>query len=200
VPPTYVDLPALKESLGIPADDDSRDAALTRALNAASRGIDRDTGRRFWLDDAPVARTYKPQQRLMRDQDGDWLIVDDIGDEEGLLVESGTPGSWSPVANIETGPDNALQKGQPITALLQAYGAWGIWTPTARVRVTARWGWPTVPDEVVQATLIQAARLQRRKDSPEGVTGSAEWGVVRLPRTDPDVFALIKDLALPGLG
>jgi hypothetical protein len=52
----------------------------------------------------------------------------------------------------------------------------------------------------VQATLIQAARLYRRKDSPEGVTGSAEWGVVRLPRIDPDVSALIKDLTLPGIG
>ncbi|MDX2921298.1 hypothetical protein PV370_25695, partial [Streptomyces sp. NE06-03C] len=70
----------------------------------------------------------------------------------------------------------------------------------AGVQVTARWGWPAVPDEIVQATLIQAARLYKRKDSPEGVTGSAEWGVVRLSRRDPDVWALIEHYVLPGFG
>jgi hypothetical protein len=68
-----------------------------------------------------------------------------------------------------------------------------------RVRVTAKWGWPAVPDTVVQATLIQASRLYRRKDSPEGVLGSAEWGTVRLGRVDPDVYALIQQLILPGM-
>jgi hypothetical protein len=57
-----------------------------------------------------------------------------------------------------------------------------------------------VPDEVVQATLLQAGRLYRRKDSPEGVTGSADWGMVRLPRLDPDVMALIEPYMLPGFG
>jgi hypothetical protein len=43
-------------------------------------------------------------------------------------------------------------------------------------------------------------RLFRRKDSPEGVTGSAEWGVVRLSRRDPDVWVLIEPYILPGFG
>jgi hypothetical protein len=55
-----------------------------------------------------------------------------------------------------------------------------------------------IPDEVTEATLIQASRLYKRKDSPEGITGSAELGVVRLGRTDPDVYELTKRFVLSG--
>lgn len=200
MPPIYADLATLKAALNVPSDDDTRDVLLTQALTAASRGIDKDCGRRFYLDTAAVARVYRPNRRLILDDDGEWLVIDDIGSTDGMLVETGAAGSWTTAANVETGPDNALARGRPITSLLRPAGVWGIYAPTSRVRVTARWGWPAVPDEIVQATQIQAARLYRRKDSPEGVTGSAEWGVIRLSRIDPDVYALIKDFAMPGFG
>lgn len=194
----YADLPTLKTHLNIQADDTTRDALLSKALASASRGIDRETGRRFYLDPAPVARTFRLAGRTMRDSDGEHLLVDDIGSATGLVVETGSGASFAAVTTYETSPDNALLDGLPVTSLLRPLSMWGY--GTTRVRVTARWGWPAVPDEVVQATLIQAARLYRRKDSPEGVTGSAEWGVVRLSRVDPDVYALIKHFTLPGFG
>ncbi|MFF9688985.1 phage gp6-like head-tail connector protein [Streptomyces sp. NPDC014623] len=186
----------LKAALGIEADDTTRDALLDRALAAASRGIDTATGRRFWLDDMPSTRVYRTAGRVLWDDVGEVMNVDDIGSAVGLVTATGTVGAWSTVTDIETTPDNALARGRPITGLLLAAGGWGV----QRVQVTARWGWPAVPDEITQATLIQAARLYRRKDSPEGVTGSAEWGVVRLSRRDPDVWALIEHFVLPGFG
>lgn len=66
------------------------------------------------------------------------------------------------------------------------------------MRITAQFGWPAVPDDISEAALIQAARLFKRKDSPEGVIGNAEWGVVRLSRRDPDVWNLIEQYVLPG--
>lgn len=194
----YVDLPTLKSALGVESDDTTRDTLLASALAAASRGIDRMTGRRFWLDPTAVERTYNPRGRTVCDTDGERLIVDDIGVTMGMVVETGSGASWSAVTGYETAPDNALVQGRPVTALLQPAGSWGY--GTGRVRVTARFGWPAIPDEVVEATKIQAARLYRRKDSPEGVTGSAEWGVVRLSRVDPDVYALVQHLTLPGFG
>lgn len=113
-------------------------------------------------------------------------------------METGSGTSWSPVTGYETVPDNALADGRPITALLRVGGIWGY--ERGRVRVTARFGWPDVPDDIEQAALIQASRLFKRKDSPEGVTGSAEWGVVRLSRRDPDVWNLIEPYILPGFG
>jgi hypothetical protein len=193
----YADLGTLKRQLGLDDTDDSRDALLEQALTAASRSIDRACGRRFWLDGTVVQRVYRPQGRTVVEADGTLLLVDDIGSTSGLVVETGSSGFWSVVSTWEALPDNALVISRPITGLLRS-GGWG--TGTSRVRVTARFGWPAVPDEIVQATLIQANRLFKRKDSPEGVTGSAEWGVVRLSRRDPDVWNLIEPYVLPGFG
>ncbi|SCL43276.1 hypothetical protein GA0074692_6801 [Micromonospora pallida] len=93
------------------------------------------------------------------------LLVDDIGDIADLVVESGTGSAWSPVTGYDTGPDNALATGQPITTLIAPPG--GYWAGP-RVRVTARWGWPAVPDEISRAALLLANRLYMRKDSPAG--------------------------------
>ncbi|MFG2899529.1 phage gp6-like head-tail connector protein [Streptomyces zaomyceticus] len=194
----YGSVAALKQRLNIRADDTSVDTLLAAALAAASRGIDKATGRRFWLDPDPEVRTYRTARRVARQDDGELLLVDDIGDLTGLVVEAGSGGAFSTVTGYETSPDNALADGRPVTGLLRVLGSWG--PATTRVRITARFGWPTVPDDITEAALIQAARLYRRKDSPEGVTGSAEWGVVRLSRRDPDVWNLIEPFTLPGFG
>ncbi|MFI7707610.1 phage head-tail connector protein [Nonomuraea sp. NPDC049480] len=192
----YATLADFKTQVGI--TDNDRDALLNNALAAASRAIDKKTGRRFWLDPSAVQRTFSPRGRVVRDERGELLLIDDIGSATGLVVETGSGSSWTAVTGYETQPDNALLDSQAITGLLLAAGTWG--TITTRVRITARWGWPSVPDEIEQATLLQAGRLFKRKDSPEGVAGSAEWGLVRVPNLDPDVRALIEPYMLPGFG
>lgn len=194
----YATLAELKAQMAIEEDDTSRDALLGRALKAASRGIDRATGRRFWLDETATTRTYRLPGRVACEADGDVLLVDDIGDTTGLLVETGSGSAYSTFTGYETTPDNAIADGQPVMGLLRVSGSWG--SSSTRVRVTARFGWPAVPDDVAEACLIQASRLFKRKDSPEGVMGSSEWGVVRLSRRDPDVWNLIEPYLLPGFG
>lgn len=192
----YADRAALKERLAIVTSDTTRDTLLDSALSAASRGIDTATGRKFWLDTAPTVRTFTLAGRIVSGDGGDRLLLDDMG-ADPVLVETGSATSWTAVTDYDTAPDNALVRGRPIAALVLSAGAWG---GGPRVRVTGRWGWPAIPDEISEATLIQASRLYKRKDSPEGVTGSAEWGVVRLSRRDPDVWALIEHFILPGFG
>ncbi|AIJ26364.1 phage gp6-like head-tail connector protein [Amycolatopsis methanolica] len=193
----YGTLAQLKASLSIPADDTTQDNLVQQAHTAASRAIDRTTGRRFYLDPAPVRREFRTLGRLVCEDDGDTLLLPDIGDAAGLIVESADSrtGPWTAVADYAVVPENALLDNEPVTGLLRDSGEWG----TRWVRITARWGWPAVPDEVVSAALLQAARLFRRKDSPEGVMGSAEWGLIRLSRVDPDVQALIQHLILIGI-
>lgn len=183
----YASLIDFKDSRKITKDDS--DVALLRALTAACRQIDRKTGRRFWLDDTPSARVYRTANRVTP---GGLLLVDDIGADGGLVVEQGSPQAWAPTTAFEPGPDNALALGQPVTELA------GTWWPGPSVRVTARWGWPEVPDEITTAALLLANRLYLRKDSPEGIAGGGEWGAIRLSRWDPDVEALISPFTLPG--
>lgn len=197
----YTTLATLKSLLNIESSDTTSDALLAQANAAASRGIDRITGRRFWIDPSATQRVYSPKGRVLNDLGGARFLVDDIGSTTGLVVELGsTGGGWTALTDYETGPDNALVRGEPITELIRPTSIWGWGDTRTRIRVTAKFGWPAIPDEVAQATQIQALRLYRRKDSPDGVTGSAEWGVVRLSRIDPDVAALIEKLQLPGIG
>lgn len=192
----YAELATLK--LALNATDTTADDLLNKALAAASRSIDATCGRRFYLDTTASTRTYSLEGRVVCDADGERLLVDDIGDEAGLVVETGSGGDYTAVTGFETGPDNAIVRGRPVTSLVRTSGSWG--GGATRARVTARWGWPVVPEEIAQATLIQANRLYKRKDSPEGVTGSAEWGIVRLGRKDPDVWNLIEHYFAPGFG
>ncbi|GAA0971780.1 MULTISPECIES: hypothetical protein [Actinocorallia] len=192
----YADIGDLKAEYSI--TDIDRDELLTEALEAASRYVDRACGRRFWLDGIAAARRFSPLRNVVSDGDGTHLLINDIGSLDGLVVEIGTGSSWTDVTDsVETEPLNALDDEQPITSLLR--GAWPC-GGGQRVRVTARWGWPAVPAPVRVATLRQASRLFKRKDSPDGITGSAEWGIVRVSRVDPDVAALLRPYVLPGLG
>ncbi|PZG19004.1 hypothetical protein C1I95_12430 [Micromonospora craterilacus] len=188
----------LKDDRKIPPEDLTDDAGLYRRLVAASRAIEDKCGqRRFWLDRQVSARIVSASgRRLLRDADGDRLLVDDIGSTDGLLVEVGSAAAgWTEVVDYETEPDSALVKGRPITALLRPRGGWSR-LGRQRVRITARWGWPAVPAQVVEASLLLASRLWMRRKSPEGVAGSAEWGTVRVSRWDPDVEALISKYVL----
>lgn len=193
----YETLTNLKLALGIGASDTTRDALLNKNLAAASRGIDAKCGfpaRRFYLDLTATARVFTPRGRAVPTADGELFEVDDIGSATGLIVEVGSGVTFTTVdsADYETQPDNAIVNGKAVEGLLKSAGLWGLASGN-RVRVTAKWGWPAIPDEVVEATRIQAARLFKRKDSPQGVFGSPEWGPVRVAKLDPDVVDLISD-------
>lgn len=195
--PLYASLAQLKDLFTI--TDTDRDSVLVDKLAAASRSIDTTTDRRFYLDTAATARVINPTRRVVQDDDGWRLLVADIGDLDDLVVEAGRASAWTDItSSVEAEPTDAIEEGKAVTSLLRIGGTW----PTGagrRVRVTARWGWPAVPQGVHEATLILAARLFKRKDSPEGVLGSSEWGVIRLSRTDPDVYEQIKSYIRPGL-
>jgi hypothetical protein len=61
----------------------------------------------------------------------------------------------------------------------------------ATVQVTGTFGWDAIPTVITQATVILASRIFRRNDSPLGVMGFGDMGVVRVSRIDPDIDALI---------
>jgi hypothetical protein len=50
---------------------------------------------------------------------------------------------------------------------------------------------PDVPDDVRHACLLWCNRLVARRNSPEGIVGSAEFGVANVGRYDPDVERLL---------
>lgn len=192
----YITNADLKESLGISSSDSTKDDIVTYAVDAAISFIDNYTGRSFSLDSNATSRIYVPTPC------DDFLATDDIGSTSGLVVENGdiTGSTWTTVdsATYEAFPLNSIIKGKPIVGFTMLTG-WGV-NPYARIRVTAKWGWPEVPDEIAQAALLQAARLFKRKDSPGGMFGSADFGFTRVSKADPDVVALIAPFIRHGFG
>lgn len=189
----YATAADLKARLG--RTDNVRDAELSDKLLTASRDVESDAGRPvggFWLDTSPTQRIYNPRYRLVPSWDGQKVLIDDIGDATGLIVEVGSGANWATIdsTTYDTGPDNALALGKPITWLLRPYLPWVTW-PRQRIRITAKFGWPAVPQAVKEATLLRAHRLYARRGSPEAVAGFADQGLIHVGRYDPDYDKLI---------
>lgn len=187
---SYCSLAELKLSLRIPDTDD--DDLLDLAIDAAGAAIDGYCNRTFVAAGTVVAaRRFATMNPAV-------CQIDDVGDLTGLVIETddGT-GSWPTVwagTDWDTEPVNSTVDGQPWpTMRLRAVGQYSF--PTgyqALVRVTARWGWPDIPKAVKAATVLQAARLYKRADSPLGVAGFSDLGVMRVARgLDPDVQQLV---------
>jgi hypothetical protein len=194
---------------------ESEPSELGLAVTAASRAIDRTCKRQFGLADAPVPRIYTATVDATL---GRWAVeVDDLATTEGLAVAVDTTedGSFAEVVpTVDPAPRNAVADGLVWTRLVLAAGAawpgghdqrpfpWrrypgmatGHHRPPAEVRVTARWGWPAVPDAVRQACLLQASRFLSRRDSPYGIAGSPDSGseMRLLERLDPDVAVTLR--------
>jgi hypothetical protein len=202
----YTDVSELREHIG-DTNTVLAAAVLERAIEAASRAIDRFTGRTFYLEAATSVATYQPDDPYVA-----W--VDDIGTTTGLAVATDTNGdyswatTWTIGTDFELRPLNADRVGSGST--VQPYAWWEIVAignktfPShplrATLRVTARFGWSAVPDDVQEACILKAAGLVNRKNSPNGVAGFGEFGAVRINRLDPDVIALLHPYVRLGLG
>jgi hypothetical protein len=202
-PGTYATLAQLRKRVLSGAASASqtgdRDEELQGRLLAAARGFDEDCGRRpggFELDAVASARHYSVARHVVYDRGSGRhkLLIDELGSQDDLEVAVGGDSSWTVVTDYRTEPRNALADLRPVSALSRL-GGWGC----DEVRVTARWGWPVVRDDVVEAVLIAAHRLYWRRDSPDGTKGAGELGIVRIARSDPDYERIVARYALPGI-
>lgn len=177
-------------------DDTVDNAEFSIWATASSRAIDRRCNRQFGLLTAAAARTYRRPPYLDRNT-GLWLLdIDDVQDATGLLVGG--------VAYASSGatllPDNAPGDGVPWTRLgFTAQPTCS--TPGSPVTtvVTAKFGWTTVPTQVVAAAKLQCNRWNARRDSPFGIAGSPDAGseMRLLARLDPDVATTLAGLSRP---
>lgn len=181
----YCTLAEIKAFRGV--TDSSEDTMLERAVEAASRAIDRYAGHPdgdFLLDSSTSTRTFQVCAR------GVEIRCDPIGTTTGLVLKpeaaDGTLGTA--ITTYRTFPLNALTHSQPITRLVLTSG----WMAQPYAQVTAKWGWPAVPAKVTQACLILAARMAKRRESAEGTMGFGEFGM-RISREDPDVVELLRE-------
>lgn len=174
--PDYATLADLRgwQRVADTVDDDQ----MSLAIAAASRAIDTYCRRQFGLVAVVETRTYLAEyDRRSRVVSA---YTDDLMTTTGLVVV-GSSGTVDP-ADYVLAPVNAAAKSLPWTEIQVPYA--GTYT------ITARWGWTSVPDQVVYATLLQASRFLVRRDSPYGIAGSPDQGSEQrlMARVDPDVM------------
>jgi hypothetical protein len=194
----YVALSELKSALGITVSTD--DDFLNLAIDSAEQSINDLCGRKFTADGSASARTYRAQPYL--------CVTDDISTLTGLVIKTDTAAdgtfdtTWAST-DYQVEPLNNLLKTTPRSVNnLRAVGSYTFpvyGDGLASVEVTAKWGWPAVPDSIKQATLMLSSRLYGRKASPMGVIGVGDFGPVRISRSDPDIAHLLMDYRRAGV-
>lgn len=187
----------VKAALRIGTADTIDDDLIDNCVGAASRLIDGYCNRRFWQTGTAEARVYQAE-------DSFYCSIDDIaGTALTLKTSTQADGTfdlqWSR-SDYQLEPLNGNLDGLTWSYdKIRAVGDYLFPTVNANygeqalVQVTAIFGWPSVPEPVTQATIIQASRIFKRYDSPLGVAGFGDLGAIRVSRfLDPDMAQLVE--------
>lgn len=204
----YCTLDAFKEQMRITINDSVDDARMELSIAAASRQIDAHTGRRFWQDGSVVDRQfYADNSRI--------CLVDDISTTTGLIVkvDDDDDGTFETTLTVTTNyilrPVNAADMVPvwPFCELVLVDSNGAVSFPVhgsgrPGVQVTAKFGWPAVPDDVTKACLVQAGLLFKADDASLGAIQFADAGVaLRMQnRLHPVSEALLEPYCKPRVG
>lgn len=183
----YATLAEVKSALRI--TDNIDDSLLEMAVESASRLIDGYANRSFYNAGTAV--------RYFVANDSFLTVIDDLVSLTSLETSSDGDGfdtTWTE-GDYQLQPLNGYVDGlyTPYTEI-SAIGdfLFPIIGTEALVKITGVWGYSSVPITVKQACIIQASRIYKRLDSPLGVAGFGDLGVIRVSsRLDPDVAQLV---------
>lgn len=187
-------------SASVAAHGTANDTVLERCIEAASRGVDQYTHRRFYTDGTAEVRVYATNNC-------EWIDVDDLASSTFTVATSSSLNrtydtTWA-TTDYQAEPLNRNVGGAPVPITrLRAVGSYSF-TPShiSTVQVTGTFGYGTaVPTEVTEATILLSLRRFARLQSPTGVQ-SGEFGPVYISRrTDPDVAAVLDRLRRSVIG
>lgn len=206
----YVELEEFKQTANL-SGTSFADPRVRSALFSAARAVDAECGRRFYLDTADQDRfyTWEPPAGVYWDRwNSLWRgntgrladLVLQIDDITSLTTLTSSPNSdanfsdtWTLGTDFVLEPRSAAADGRPYTAirpLPNGTKRWPTWFES--VKVTGKFGWPQVPENVKIATTLLASRLVKLHDAPFGVAGfGSDGAVVRISRQIPDFDLLL---------
>lgn len=191
---SYASLALVKGQLGIAMSDTQDDALINQALATTTDKINEKTGQLG----TGFNRDTVASPRFFHATHPELLTVDAIVDPSlGIAVAIGNAGAAAATYTTVVDPSayqalplNNVVRGRPVDTLRNVYAVW----PTQSyidLMVTTFWGWPAVPNPVIQAQLLWLARLFRRKDSQDGIAGQGGYGPIRVGKMDPDVEEML---------
>jgi hypothetical protein len=197
----YVDKDDLKAYIGLTGT--AQDNNIDTAIDSACRLIDSICGRKFSQDESVVVKTFTPKSSI-------YLDTPDISTTTGLIVklDDNDDGTFETTLTLNT--DYIVEPTNP--RVIKIIGGTTYYEPYNKItildtrsserfdpsiknniEITAKWGYSAVPEDIKTATLIQALRYFKRKDTPFNTYGDINTGVSELfSRLDPDVQTILK--------
>ena len=183
----YCTLADVKSALRI--TDAVDDSLIELSIEAASREIDGYCQRAFYPTTG--TRVFNSTDSLLCETDDIVSITTLKTSEDG----SGYDTTWT-VTDFQLEPLNGVTAGltQPYTRiraigdyLFPIWSVTGTYSNFAGVQIVGVFGWAAIPTAVKQATILLAMRQFKRYDSPLGVAGFGDIGVMSVGRVDHDV-------------
>jgi hypothetical protein len=175
----YATLSELKSWLKIPDAKVDRDDELTRRLASSSQDINRWCHRQFGRAEDATQRTFTAGRS--------GIDVHDFWTTSGLVITpylgatAGTPWDVSSVVLEPVDGIVDMVPGWPYSRISGGVGSHplvsNMFSSLATIKVTAKWGWENVPDNVNTACLILAAADNKATDTPFGVAGFGDYAV-----------------------
>jgi hypothetical protein len=170
----YITVEDLKEHMG-DISHSAKDEWMEVCIEAASRSIDHFTQRQF-------TTLVTAESRVFHAHRYDKIRVDDFYSTNSFVLatdpgDSGTFGTTWGTNDYELYPLNGRRGGLTVPYNeIRAVRAYTFPTCTRRatVRVTAKWGFSSIPWEVLAATRLIAGSLVPRSDQPQGVVGDMD--------------------------
>lgn len=175
---SWVAVRGLEGSVGTDVSDD---ATIEILIEAASRYIDRETGKRFYLS-GEETRYYTTTERFE-------VKIDPLAEITSVSVDYSGIRSYTEITNYDLYPYNAQLDGLPYTHIYINNFVSGDFFPSylKAVQVVGRFGFPVIPIDINEATLSIAQSLNstRSGQSTSGNVTVTAAGVVIRPQDVP---------------
>ena len=178
---TWIAVRGLAGSVGTDASDDT---VIEILIEAASRYIDRETGKRFYLNATDETRYYTVDDTYE-------VSIDPLGTITSLSVDYNAVRSYTALVatDYDLLPANASLDGYPYTSIAINTVTSGAYFPTGRngVKVVGKFGWPACPTDIKEATLAIAQSLNgtRSGQTSGGKVTVTAAGIVIRPEDVP---------------
>jgi hypothetical protein len=173
--------------------DNLDDALIELSIEAASREIDAYTERIFYQ--VSGSRVFVPRGTTVCEIDDLVTATKVETADDGVIFDTtftATDYQLAPLNGIASGLPQSFTQVWAIGD--NVFPIWnnvtGLGSP-ATVKVTGTWGWAAIPTAIKQACVILAMRQFKRYDSPLGIAGFGDLGVIRVGAVDPDVQSLL---------
>lgn len=174
---------SMRGQAGAVSTDSSDDGVIEILIEAASRYIDRETGRRFYMNGTDETRYYTTEDSFL-------VWTDDIGSLTSIAVDYAGDRTYTllTASDYDLIPDNAALNGDPYNGI-EINRITGSYFPTTRraVKVIGKFGYPAVPTDIKEAciAIAQGINATRSGQTSGGKVTVTSAGIVIRPEDVP---------------